>query len=245
MLLALALVLGAGDAVAYRPFVSTDAAVADPGYVELELGYIGFRQRGGASTIVAPTIVANFGIVRDVELVGQTDATHELAGHGGSQAEDTEVQLKWVAREGVLQDRGPAPSLAVELNLLVPTAIGERHVGGELIGIASGEAAGWMYHINLGAVVDTVESEPGLIWGLILEHPLRGRLRAVAEVNGEAVRGSPEDTSALVGAIWEVEVPTPLHGLSFDIGVRRGISRASADWGGTAGLTFALPWETP
>jgi len=63
----------------------------------------------------------------------------------------------------------------------------------------------------------------------------------VAEVNGESVRGSAANNSALVGAIWVVAAPAPLHELSFDVGVRHGISRAANEWGGTAGLTFAFP----
>jgi hypothetical protein len=32
-----------GQRIGYRPFVSTDASVADTGDVEIEFGYIGFR----------------------------------------------------------------------------------------------------------------------------------------------------------------------------------------------------------
>jgi len=35
--------IGPGVALAYRPFVSTDAAVADPGEVEIEFGSEGLR----------------------------------------------------------------------------------------------------------------------------------------------------------------------------------------------------------
>src|SRR5262245_30997225 len=125
-------------AAAYRPFVSTDAAVAEPGDVEVELGYVGFRQNHGRSTIIAPTVIGNLGLVRDLELVAETKATHQLDGAHRSQAEDTAVSVKWVVREGALQDRGTGPSLALELSLLVPTATGERQPGGEVIGIASG-----------------------------------------------------------------------------------------------------------
>ena len=30
--------------------------------------------------------------------------------------------------------------------------------------------------------------------------------------------------------------------LSFDVGVRHGISRTADEWGGTAGFTVAFPW---
>jgi hypothetical protein len=235
--------LGTRTALAYRPFVSTDAAVADAGEIEVEFGYIGFRRHHGENTIVAPTIIANLGLCRNLELVAETKATGSLASHDHRwQAEDTAVSVKWVARDGVLQGRGPAPSLAVELSLSLPTAKGERHIGGELVGIASGEVVGLTYHVNAGALVDTVETQPGVTWGVIVEHALRGRLRAVAEVNGESVSGSPADDSALIGAILDIDVPPPLHGLSLDVGVRRGISRAAGEWGGTAGFTVAFPW---
>jgi hypothetical protein len=241
-LLALALLLGPSFAVAYRPFISTDAAVTGPGEVEIEFGYIGFRQRHGDSTLVAPTVIANLGLVHDLELVAETKATHDLTAGGGSQAEDTAVSVKWVARDGVFQDRGPAPSVALELSVLVPTAKDARHVGGELIGIVSGTAFGWTYHLNGGAGLDTEHGDPGAIWGIILEHPVHANLRAVAEVNGEAGRASPPDASALVGAIWELPVPPPLRTLSLDAGVRHGVTTAAGDWGGTAGFTVALPW---
>ena len=61
-------------------------------------------------------------------------------------------------------------------------------------------------------------------------------------MNGESVRGSEADNSALFGAVWDVTAPSPLHGLSFDVGVRHGISRAADEWGGTAGFTVAFPW---
>jgi hypothetical protein len=65
--------------------------------------------------------------------------------------EDTEVLLKWVMRDGVLQE-GPGPSIAVEFTLLPPL-------------------------------------------------------------------------------------------LSFDVGIRHGLSNAAPNWGGTAGLTFVFPWD--
>ena len=62
----------------------------------------------------------------------------------------------------------------------------------------------------------------------------------VAELNGESVRESEGQTSALVGAIWDLEVPAPLHALSLDVGVRHGIGDSADEWGGTAGFTVAF-----
>lgn len=235
-------------AMAYRPFVSTDAAVADVGDVEVEFGYAGFREDHGRVTIVAPTLIGNLGVARDVEVVGEFKLANDLSRRPPERAtrfEDSAVSVKWVLHEGVLQEVGTRPSFAVELSALLPTLHGEDHVGGELAGLMSGALGGWTYHLNAGPLVEPGSSEPGVAWGVIGEHAVGGGLRAVAEVNGESIRGSRADDSALLGAIWTVPAPAPLHELSFDVGVRRGISSASDSWGGTAGLTFAFPCWRP
>ena len=45
--------LGADPVSAYRPFVSTDAAVADPREVEIELGALTLRRTGHENTFTA------------------------------------------------------------------------------------------------------------------------------------------------------------------------------------------------
>jgi len=232
-------------ALAYRPFVSTDAAVADRREVEIEFGYAGFRRSDGRTTIVAPTVIANIGLGRGLEAVAEFKLVNDLSrgeGRDHTRFEDSALSLKWIAREGALQEQGSAPSLAVELSALLPTIRGEGRPGSELIGIASGRALGWTYHLNGGGLVERGGDEPGILWGVIVERPLLGRVRAVAEVNGETIRRSEADDSALLGAVWDVAVPASLHELSFDVGVRHGISRTADEWGGTAGFTVAFPW---
>src|SRR5437867_3440204 len=191
--IALVLVLARPTVVfAYRPFVSTDAVVAAPGEAEVELGYIGFRRDRDRTSLVAPTVIGNVGLARDLELVGEFKLVNDLsrrAGEDSTRFEDSAISLKWIGREGALQDHGPAPSLAVELSGLLPTVRGEDRPGGELTGIASGTARSWTYHVNGGALVEPGSDQPGVVWGFILEHAVRGRVRAVAELNGESVRG--------------------------------------------------------
>jgi hypothetical protein len=231
------------SASAYRPFVSTDAAVADPGDVEVEFGAIGFRSGEGRTSIVAPTIIGNLGIARDLELVGEFKLVNDLshAEEDSTRFEDTAVSLKWIAHEGVLQEHGTTPSLAVELSLLVPTLDGQDRPGGELVGIISGTGFGFTYHLNGGVLTEPSQSSAEPVWGIIIEHAVAAGLRAVAEVNGESATGTGPDNSALIGAIWEVKAPPPIRGLSFDIGLRHGITHAAAEWGGTAGFTIAFP----
>ena len=234
---------GSRPALGLRPFVSTDAEVAAPGELEFELGYVGFRRRAGTTAVVAPALRANLGIVRDIEVVAEFEAAHAVSSGGRPRSEvrNAAVSLKGILREGVLQGAA-GPSLAVEASLLIPTARSERQPGGEVVAIASTALRGWTLHANGGPLLDPVRANPGVAWGAIVESPLVRDVRAVAELNGQGVRGSPAESSGLVGALWVLEPPPPLTTLTLDAGVRRGISRAADDWAGTAGLTVGLPW---
>jgi hypothetical protein len=68
--LAAALLAGwAGPAQAMRPFEGTDAAVAEPGVFELELGPLGYVRYGSQRSLVAPAVVGNWGLPGDFEVV--------------------------------------------------------------------------------------------------------------------------------------------------------------------------------
>src|SRR6266481_8476797 len=90
-------------ALAYRPFVSTDAAVAGPGEVEIEFGYAGFRRNDEHTTIVAPTVIANLGLGHDLELVGEFKLVTRSR---GGEHEQQHVAA-WVSR--LLHDRRRRP----------------------------------------------------------------------------------------------------------------------------------------
>jgi hypothetical protein len=49
-------------AFAYRPFDGTDAVVADPGEMEIELQPAGAKSSGGQKTLIAPAAVINYGL---------------------------------------------------------------------------------------------------------------------------------------------------------------------------------------
>src|SRR5438270_10563867 len=67
----LAILLIPASAWAYRPFVSTDAAVADPKEVEIELGYFNLDRTHRAHTISTPHVVLNYGVAKNLELVAE------------------------------------------------------------------------------------------------------------------------------------------------------------------------------
>src|SRR5437870_13234632 len=216
---------------AYRPFVSTDAAVADPREVEIELGYFNLERAGGKNTIATPSMVLNYGVAKNLELVGEL----RLQASPDVEITDPALSLKGVVKEGVLQDK-PGLSIAVEAGLLLPSTLPREHgVGFEAIGIVSGKLAPVTVHVNGGGGLDR-DGHAFAIWGVIGELPLHSKLRLVGEVNGETTEGERPTNSALLGIIWQ---PTS-KSLFLDAGVRHGISHVAPDWQFTIGLTFGF-----
>ena len=136
MAAAVDLLFATSPVLAYRPFVSTDAAVAEAGLAEIEFGYAGFRADRRHTALIAPTVIANLGLGHDLELVGEFKLVNDLSHpeEERTRFEDTAVSLKWIAHEGVFQEHGTTPSLGLELSLVVPTLHGQHRPGGELRG---------------------------------------------------------------------------------------------------------------
>jgi hypothetical protein len=223
------------SAWAYRPFVSTDAAVAEPREVEIELGYFNLERTRRENTIATPGVVLNYGVAKNLELVGE----FRLEVSPGVEITEPALSLKGVVKEGVLQDK-PGVSVAVEAGLLLPSSLPrESGVGFEAVGIVSGKLAPVTLHVNGGGGLDRGGQLFG-VWGVIGELPLNSKLRLVGEVNGESTEGERPNNSALLGLIWQ---PTSKN-VFLDAGVRRGISRAAPDWQFTLGLTFGFSLPT-
>jgi hypothetical protein len=215
-LAAVALLAYAGLALAYRPFDSTDAAVAKAGEFELELGPVQRLNQGGKRFADAPALVANFGLARDRELVIETRREVALDAEPGeprSAFVDDGVFIKQVLRRGALQDES-GPSIATEYGVLLPEQHGEHGTGASVAGIVSQRGDAGTVHLN-GVLSWAREHEPGLFLGAILEGPYSWPVRPVAEVFIDQARESARQTSGLVGAIWRVR-----DGLSFDVGLR-------------------------
>jgi hypothetical protein len=234
--LAIVLLLVFSESVAwgYRPFIATDAAVADPKEMETELGYFNLERDRGKNTFIIPKTVLNYGLIRNLEIVAEFSV--EEPPHGSVQLADPGLSLKAVLKEGVLQEK-PGVSFAVEMGPLLPsTGREEKKVGFEGVGIISGELSPVMFHLNLGGGIDRTKNNPFVTWGVIAELPVAPKFRVVGEIDGENTKGKSADASALIGFIWN----PPLSNLSIDAGVRRGISRAAPDWMFTTGLTFGF-----
>jgi hypothetical protein len=68
-----------GTALAYRPFEGTDAAVADPGELEIEFGPAKPLREGRQRFLTARETVFNLGVARDWEVVLQGQAVTLLS----------------------------------------------------------------------------------------------------------------------------------------------------------------------
>jgi hypothetical protein len=234
LMLAATFVFTPSRAEAYRPFISTDAAVADPKELEIELGHFTLRREQGESTFLIPSAVLNYGLWRNLELVGEFRVARSPS--GGMEMVDPGVFLKAVIKEGVLQEHDGV-GVAIEAGPLLPSTVrGERGVGFEAIGIVSGRIAPLTVHVNVGGGIDRSAAKPFGLWGVISELPVHPRLRIVAEVAGESVMDKPANNSALLGMIWQ---PSSKN-VYWDIGVRRGMTRGAPDWEVTTGITFAV-----
>ncbi len=226
---------------AYRPFDSTDAAVATKGDLEIELGPLGYVAQGPDRTLVAPSLILNWGFADRWEAVLEGRHLVRLGSDVQEprlRVEDTALSVKTVLREGSLQE-GQGPSIATELSALLPAIDGESGMGAECTLIVSQRWRDLTVHVN-GAAAWTRAHAPGFFGGLILEGHDAWTVRPVAEVFVESERHVPTTVSGLLGTIWRVS-----EGLSLDGAVRlareAGVSTTEIRLGLTWGFGVGFP----
>src|SRR5207248_3043104 len=105
--------------LAYRPFESTDAAVAEYGKSEVELGIVDFANHRGQNTVAAPDLRYNYGFARDWEVVAEGILqVFDSNSSRGVQLLDPRLDLKGVFVDGPLQEGRSPISLGAELSAL-------------------------------------------------------------------------------------------------------------------------------
>jgi hypothetical protein len=207
---------GSHEALAYRPFNGTDAAVAEPGVLELELGPIQYFEAGSTPILFSPDVVINYGIGERWELVLQGRLAHELLPDSqGPNLIDNGVLLKSVLREGSLQDKS-GPSIATEFGLLLPATRDDPGTGASIALIVSQRWQDLTLHLN-AEVAMTRRQFVDTAYSVIIEGPYSWPVRPVAEFFYEREFGGSEIGSGLVGAIWQVR-----ENLSIDFALRGG-----------------------
>jgi len=223
------------ETIAYRPFVSTDAAVVEKGSAEIELGIVDYSNHRGRITLDAPDLRFNFGFAKgwEISVEGAMQVSDSTDGHR-FRIMDPELNIKTMLLNGPLQERGGPLGLAFEMAAVLPGSSGDSGVGVEAVMIASWRTGNFTWHLNAGLGWQRELREPNAVWGLIVERKLSKALSVAAEFHGESARHTGPVNSALLGLLWE-------HGrITYDVGVSFGLSAAAADVAFSVGLTFKL-----
>jgi len=223
-----------GPASAYRPFDGTDAAVAAPGEVEIELQPAGRLREEGTTTLVAPATVFNYGLSEGWEAVFEGRGETPLSPEGPTSLTTAGAFLKHVLQPGSLQDKS-GPSVATEFGVLLPDSTGNSGVGARLAGIVSQRWDWGTIHLNAETAL-TREHHGDVFLSSIIEGPSTWTVRPVAEVFYENEFGKSETISGLIGLIWRVR-----DNLSFDLGLRHALTNGHPVNEIRAGLTFGFP----
>ena len=232
--IALGLMSWSTSAFAYRPFDGTDAAVAAPGEVEIELQPAGRLREQGATTLIAPATVFNYGLSEGWEAVFEGQGQTPLAPSGPTSLTSAGAFLKHVLQPGSLQDKA-GPSVATEFGVLLPDSTGNSGVGASLAGIVSQRWEWGTIHLNAETAL-TRDHHADMFLGGIIEGPSKWSIRPVAEFFYEHEFGRSETISGLVGLIWRAR-----DDLSFDVGLRHALTNGHPVNEVRAGLTFGFP----
>jgi hypothetical protein len=227
-------VFAASPSLAYRPFDGTDAAVAGVGELEAELQPAGVLKEGSETRLVAPAAVLNFGFSKGWEAVLQGQVQTPLSSSEPASLQMTEAFLKYVIREGALQDKS-GPSIATEFGFLLPGINAEPGVGASWAAIVSQRWDWGTTHINVATSL-TRDQHFDLFLDGIIEGPHNWKVRPVAEIIYEDEFGKGRTISGLIGAIWQVR-----DNLSFDIGIRKALTEDRPVTEIRAGMTIGFP----
>ena len=223
-----------GAARAYRPFDGTDAAVADTGEVEIELGPVEYLREGAERMLFAPDVRVNYGFAPGWEASLEGDVAHGLtAGIPGTSLIESEALLKSVLHEGSLQEK-PGPSIATEFGVLLPGINDEHGTGAILTGIASQRWDWGTLHLN-AQIALTREQHADYFLDTIIEGPRDWPVRPVSEIFYESDVSLFRTGSALVGAIWQVR-----DNIAVDFAVRGARVNERTTGEIRAGVTFAF-----
>lgn len=227
--------------LAYRPFDSTDASVALPGDVEIELGPMGFLDDAGRRFLVLPDLVLNVGLTEGLEIVAQGRYLRLLDGAAAeprARVTGTGLFLKGVLRAGSLQGK-EGPSIATELGLLLPTLHDTPGAGALATAILSQRWPLMAVHINATLSMSRAQNAD-FLGGVILEGPHAWRVRPVAEFFAEREIHRGSTLSLLTGVIGRLG-----DDLSLDVGVRIAWVDGALAREVRGGVTWAFPIGSP
>ncbi len=245
------------DAIALRPFVTTDADVTEEGKIGLELGYFGIKEEKNPGrdelTIEFPKISLHYGSLWDTEFTVETVGEFIDDRQKGDfelreqQFSGTALLLKKVWYWG----KGVVPNLATETGVLFPTEKGGERIDFKGIGIFTWALKSVTFHTTIGGATERkrrakklggeefeVEETRGVfIYGGIVDYKVSKveELHLVAEYSLEKVEKQNIEHQVLGGIVWEGP-----WDMKFDAATFWGLNSDSIDWGMTAGVGILI-----
>lgn len=221
----------------YRPSASSPAALPAAGQLELELGGLGQRDHGSRRSSLPYALKLAFNPEWGMVLSGETWVSRRSAGGPRERGfGDTAVTLKraWAAGEG--------EAYGVELTARAPTAktgIGSGKADYAINGICSRDFGPVHMDANLNAsrIGAAAPGEGRMQTGLSASFstPVSDKWGATVEWSGARRSGTPSTSQVLAAAAY-----SPHPRLTIDIGVARGLNRATPQWAWFTGLVLPI-----
>jgi hypothetical protein len=228
-----------GMASASLPLITDDTGTQGTGKYQLEMDAEYANDSGNTDT--ALTSILSAGVRENIDIVltapyhflSEKEDTGSRVRHNG--LSDITVEAKWRFYEK--EDR----SLAMKPGVSFPTGDADRELGDgkpaySIFFIAEKEKELFTLLINLGYIKNSVELRDVLNASLAVEYAATKRLTVVGNigVGTNPDRDSDVSPAFLIGGV--------IYGVSedfdLDCGIKTGITKAEADYGLLAGLTY-------
>jgi hypothetical protein len=228
-----------GVATASHPLITDDAGTEGTGKYQLEVNAEYANDSGNTDT--ALTSILSAGIRENMDIVltapyhflSEKEETGSRVRHSG--LSDITVEAKWRFYEKADM------SLAVKPGVSLPTGDADRELGYGRPGysiffIAQKEKKPFILFINLGYVKNRMELRDILHASFAAEYAATKRLTVAGNIGIETNPDRDSDVSPaflIGGVIYSVS-----EYFDLDCGIKTGLTRAEADYGLLAGLTY-------
>jgi hypothetical protein len=212
-----------------------------PGQLELELGGLATQQDGGHRASLPYTLKLGFTPQWGVEITGEALVSQRDGDADGVRRRgvgDTTLVLK---RAFLVDD---ATAFGVELAATAPTAragigTGSGKADYTVNGIVSRDLGAVHLDANLNLIRlgdrDTAAARTQQGLAAALSTPLSAQWGATAELSGTRQRGAASTAQLLLATTY-----SPTRQLVIDLGLARGLNRASPDWSLFSGVVLPL-----
>jgi hypothetical protein len=203
------------------------------GELEIEFQPAGVLHEAGETDLVAPAVVINYGFAKGWEATIQGNLETPLSDSAPAMLTNAAALLKYVLREGSLQNK-PGPSIATEFGVLLPGINANAGTGATWAGIISERWDWGTVHFNLEPSL-TGDQHVELFVDTIIEGPSKWKVRPVAEIFFDDEFGVERTASALVGLIWQAR-----DNFAFDLAFRAAEKNGHPVEELRAGVTFGI-----